>query len=59
MTQIKEQLEKEDKEYSKYVQIEKIKAQIEILYEFRDYVESSTIFNERIFTLQQQLKYLE
>jgi flagellar biosynthesis/type III secretory pathway protein FliH len=44
---------------SKATQAKVIQAQIDILYEFRDYVESSSIFNDRIFKLQQQLKELE
>jgi hypothetical protein len=44
---------------SKATQAKIIQAQIDILYEFRDYVENSSIFNDRIFKLQQQLKELE
>jgi hypothetical protein len=44
---------------SKATQAKILQAQIDILYEFRDYVESSSIFNDRIFKLQQQLKELE
>lgn len=44
---------------SKATQAKILQAQIDILYEFRDYVESSSIFNDRIFKLQQQLKQLE
>jgi hypothetical protein len=44
---------------SKATQAKIIQAQIDILYEFRDYVENSSIFNDRIFKLQEQLKQLE
>jgi hypothetical protein len=43
---------------SKATQAKILQAQIDILYEFRDYVESSSIFNDRIFKLQQELKDL-
>jgi hypothetical protein len=41
---------------SKATQVKVLQAQINILYEFRDYVENSSIFNDRIFKLQEELE---